>query len=80
MWSRRELYSYGETLRLPSDRVPGEGWWTAPKGGERVNENTQVTGNATYFGHWHVEIHDVGFDTDGGMCRVTFMRDEPPSD
>ena len=29
-----------------------DGWYTAPIGGTRINSETEVTGNTTYYAHW----------------------------
>jgi uncharacterized repeat protein (TIGR02543 family) len=42
------------------------GWYTAQTGGTKVDANTPVTGNATYYARWTINTYAVAFNTNGG--------------
>lgn len=62
----------GEKITLPADPTREGykflGWFTAPTGGDRVTDDTVVTGAMTLYAHWN-EIKKsfaLTYDTDGG--------------
>ena len=53
---RKYTKKYGESLgTMPSPVESGytlQGWYTEKSGGTKVDQNTLVTGDATYYAHW----------------------------
>ena len=51
----RRMQRRGEVVNPPTVTWEGHvfaGWWTAAVGGEQIDENTTVAGDATYYAHW----------------------------
>ena len=51
-----------------------EGWYTAIDGGERIEADTVVVENVTYYAHWTVNTYTVTFDANGGEGSTTLTR------
>ena len=62
--------SYGEAMgELPVSSLDGYsflGWFTSKDGGKLLVNDSIVTGDATYFAHWELNIFLVQFDSMGG--------------
>ena len=62
--------NYGEAMgELPVSSLDGYsflGWFTSKDGGKLLVNDSIVTGDATYFAHWELNIFLVQFDSMGG--------------
>ena len=60
---------YGETLgTLPEAGRTGYtfgGWFTSPSGGTKVESQTVVRGDATYYAHWNLNSYQAVFHSEG---------------
>ena len=61
---------------FPAVTRPGwalAGWFTAPDGGEKVEEGSTVTGGTerTLYARWTTKTQKVRFDPNGGTCKKT---------
>ena len=46
------------------------GWYTEENGGDKINEQTKVASNVTYYAHWNLKFK-VNFDANGGSVEET---------
>lgn len=64
------IKNYGEAMgELPVSTLDGYsflGWFTAKEGGKLLVSDSIVTGDATYYAHWELNIFLVQFDSMGG--------------
>lgn len=71
-----EILDYGSVLKGHFPVRPTRtgydfvGWYTQADGGTRITELTQVTGNATYYARWKIQVHTVTFKVDGNVVLV----------
>ena len=47
-----------------------EGWFTSAEGGDKIDENTVITSDKTYYAQW-TEAYTVTFDANGGTVTET---------
>ena len=51
-----------------------DGWYTAKSGGTKVDEETTVSGNATYYAHWTPQSYTLWFWPNGGDVTPSEME------
>ena len=65
---QKQITYLSQLGNLPEPTVNGytlDGWFTASTGGEQISSSTQVTGNATYYGHWTLIENPITYNMNG---------------
>ena len=66
---RRDVIAGSQLGELPGATRVGyqfDGWYTAAKGGTKVEATTRVTADVTYYAHWTANTYTVEFNERGG--------------
>ena len=79
VFSRTDGTAFGQLPNPTKEGYKFVGWWTASKGGTRVDGATIVTGNATYYAHWE-KIDKVQLWEGGPYWATTNIGAEKPED
>ncbi|MBO5796553.1 MAG: InlB B-repeat-containing protein [Bacteroides sp.] len=79
VFSRTDGTAVGQLPNPTKEGYKFVGWWTASKGGTRVDGATIVTGNATYYAHWE-KIDKVQLWEGGPYWATTNIGAEKPED
>lgn len=63
------MSTVGELPVSSRDGYDFDGWYTAMTGGDKIDESTVITGNATYYARWTAVVRNVYFDPCGGTVE-----------
>lgn len=62
---------YGELETPVRDGYTFNGWWTAKKGGNQINKDTNVsiTSNQIIYAHWNANKYNIKYNANGGTVK-----------
>ena len=65
---QKQITYLSQLGNLPEPTANGytlDGWFTTSTGGDQISSSTQVTGNATYYGHWTLIENPITYNMNG---------------